>query len=93
MTARRRAATTGSRAAGGPGAYLDALRQARRSDIVVVLRKTFPVPLPLGADPTYVTAFFGPGGDTTSTSEPVNTASARAKAASTTSATSRCSRC
>lgn len=32
-------------AAGGPGAYLEALRQAQRADIVVVLRKTFPAPL------------------------------------------------
>ncbi len=31
--------------AGGPGAYLDTLRQARRADIVVVLRKTFSAPL------------------------------------------------
>lgn len=32
-------------AAGGPGAYLRALRLARRADLVVVLRKTFPAPL------------------------------------------------
>lgn len=32
-------------ASGGAGALLDMLRQARRADIVVVLRKTFPPPL------------------------------------------------
>jgi len=32
-------------ASGGAGALLDMLRQARRADIVVVLRKTFPAPV------------------------------------------------
>ena len=32
-------------ASGGPGASLDMLRQARRADVVIVLRKTFPAAL------------------------------------------------